>query len=115
MRKGLFIKGAILLFGLTFAAWQYAPALRAQQPAKPVPSEHTLKTERADKQVSDLTREVTAKLPQSGSPAAITRRNLIDEHLFGAMAKDDIPHATLTNDFEFCRRVYLDLTGRIPT
>ena len=42
-------------------------------------------------------------------------RNLIDEHLFGAMAKDKVPHAPLSGDEEFCRRVYLDLTGRIPT
>ena len=31
------------------------------------------------------------------------------------MAKDSIPHAPLSNDYEFCRRIYLDLTGRIPT
>ena len=45
----------------------------------------------------------------------VALRNLIDQHLFGAMAKDRIPHAPLSNDDEFCRRVYLDLTGRIPT
>ena len=31
------------------------------------------------------------------------------------MERDGVPHAPLTNDYEFCRRVYLDLTGRIPT
>ena len=31
------------------------------------------------------------------------------------MTRDRIPHAPLTNDYEFCRRAWLDLTGRIPT
>jgi hypothetical protein len=31
------------------------------------------------------------------------------------MAKDGVPHAGLANDREFLRRVYLDLTGRIPS
>lgn len=71
---------------------------------------------RADNRVSDLTQNVAARLPGIGSEQRkMLRRNLIDDHLFGAMEKDSIPHAPLSNDFEFCRRVYLDLTGRIPT
>ena len=55
-------------------------------------------------------------MPRIGtSDKKIVIRNLIDQHLFGAMERDQIPHASLTNDYEFCRRVYLDLTGRIPT
>ncbi|MGH9842760.1 MAG: DUF1549 and DUF1553 domain-containing protein, partial [Blastocatellia bacterium] len=68
-----------------------------------------------DKQVSDLTRDVAGKLPHTGGQQKIAFRNLIDKHLFGAMERDAIPRAPLTNDYEFCRRVYLDLTGRIPT
>jgi hypothetical protein len=30
------------------------------------------------------------------------------------MARDGVPHAPLTSDYEFARRVHLDLTGRIP-
>ena len=112
--KSLF-KILVLTTGFSLIVWATFPVLHAQQSAKPMPSEHQLKTERPDKQVSDLTREVTAKLPQAASNKNITRRNLIDEHLFTAMAKDDIPHAALTSDYEFCRRVYLDLIGRIPT
>jgi len=71
---------------------------------------------RADQQVGDLTAQVAARLPGLGSVAKpVARRNLIDKHLFGAMEKDGIPHASLSNDFEFCRRIHLDLTGRIPT
>src|SRR5882762_8208144 len=74
------------------------------------------KSQRPDKQVSDLTRSVAAKLPHIGSASnQLSIRNLIDEHLFGAMEKAGVPHASLSSDEEFCRRVHLDLTGRIPT
>jgi hypothetical protein len=69
-----------------------------------------------DKATSDLTDDVARKLPHAGSAGAqVVRRNLIDEHLFRAMSRDNIPHAPLSNDYEFVRRVYLDMTGRIPT
>lgn len=45
----------------------------------------------------------------------LPRKNLIDEHIFGKMQRDRIPHAPLTSDTEFLRRVTLDLTGRIPS
>jgi len=47
----------------------------------------------------------------AGQPAG---QNLIDEYIFGRMAKDRIPHAAVTSDTEFLRRVTLDLTGRLP-
>jgi len=42
------------------------------------------------------------------------RRNFIDEHIFGKMDRDRVPHAPLATDAEFFRRLHLDLTGRIP-
>src|SRR6476661_4374200 len=42
-------------------------------------------------------------------------RNFIDDAVFGKMQQDAVEAAPLTNDSEFIRRVYLDLTGRIPT
>src|SRR5262245_51531390 len=41
--------------------------------------------------------------------------NFIDEHIFGKMRKDRIPHAPMSSDAEFLRRVTLDLTGRLPS
>ena len=38
----------------------------------------------------------------------------IDRNLFGEMSKAGVIPAERTNDFEFIRRVTLDLTGRIP-
>ena len=46
---------------------------------------------------------------------AVPRKNLIDEFIFGKMAQDRIPHAPLSSDTEFLRRVTLDLTGRLPS
>jgi hypothetical protein len=75
-----------------------------------------LRTARPDKQVADLTRSVASKLEHlAAGPNQVPVRNLIDQHLFAAMAKAGVPHAPLAGDQEFCRRVYLDLTGRIPT
>ncbi len=45
----------------------------------------------------------------------VPRKNLIDEHIFGKMERDGVPHAALSTDTEFLRRVTLDLTGRLPS
>ena len=41
--------------------------------------------------------------------------NFIDDLVFGKMRQDGVDAASLTTDSEFVRRVYIDLTGRIPT
>ena len=43
------------------------------------------------------------------------RRNFIDEHIFGRLAAAGVPHAGLSSDDEFVRRVYLDATGLPPS
>src|SRR5207253_8692652 len=61
------------------------------------------------------TSQVGPKMPQpSQPPVPVARKNYIDEFIFGKMDRDRIPHAPLSPDTEFLRRVYLDLTGRIP-
>jgi uncharacterized protein DUF1553/uncharacterized protein DUF1549 len=45
-------------------------------------------------------------------PASV---NLIDAYIFGKMAADGVESAPLSSDQEILRRLYLDLTGRIPT
>src|SRR5262245_50828330 len=122
MGHGTFVKTFLLAIGMVVALWSGVEWLGAQKrtaEGKPFAGEHAeekLTPARPDRQASELTNEVAAKLPHTGSRRQpVVRRNLIDEHLFGAMAKDHIPHAPLSNDYEFCRRLYLDLTGRIPT
>ena len=43
------------------------------------------------------------------------RKNFIDEYIFGRMERDGIQPAPISTDQEYLRRVFLDLTGRIPS
>ena len=66
--------------------------------------------------VSDATKAAAPSLVHAGAPnRPVVARTLIDKQLFEAWKRDSIPHAPLSNDYEFARRAYLDLTGRIPT
>ncbi len=40
--------------------------------------------------------------------------NVVDKHIFGVLQTKGIEAAARTNDYEFVRRVSLDLTGRVP-
>lgn len=60
-----------------------------------------------------FTAEVARALPRAGA-GKIARKNLVDEHILGRMERDGIPHAGLSTDEEFMRRVYLDATGLVP-
>lgn len=51
----------------------------------------------------------------SGAPVPVVRRNFIDERIFDKMERDGVPHAGLSSDREFLRRIRLDLTGRLPS
>ncbi len=48
------------------------------------------------------------------APKDIPRRNFIDVEIFDRLAKEGVASARLTTDEEFVRRIYLDLTGRLP-
>ncbi len=59
---------------------------------------------------------LTASLARgSVTSGKVVRRNYIDNHIFGKMEKDHVPHAAMATDEEFIRRAHLDATGRIPT
>jgi hypothetical protein len=58
----------------------------------------------------DETTEISLVPPQD-----IPRKNFIDNILFDRMARDNIQSAPICTDAEFIRRVYLDITGRIPS
>jgi Protein of unknown function (DUF1549)/Protein of unknown function (DUF1553) len=67
-------------------------------------------------EASRLTQAVASALPDTGSSfAPIPRKNFVDEHIFGRMEREHIPHAPLAGDEEFLRRAYLDATGNLPT
>jgi len=65
------------------------------------------------KAASSVTTEATANRTVAAA-AKIARRNFIDEHIFGRMTKDGVPHTGIATDEEFARRAWLDATGRIP-
>jgi hypothetical protein len=53
--------------------------------------------------------------PSKPLQLSFTASNYIDDYVFGKMAADGVPWAPLSDDAEFFRRVFLDLTGRIPS
>jgi len=57
--------------------------------------------------------KATSELPPA-APIPAKRQNYIDDFIFSKMERDKIPHAGLSTDTEFLRRVTLDLTGRLP-
>ncbi|MBL8223336.1 MAG: DUF1549 domain-containing protein, partial [Bryobacterales bacterium] len=79
-----------------------------------LPESHPeVKQEERRSAAARLTAEMAGSTTQG--PGAVPRRNLIDEHIFGKMQRDRIPHAPLATDEEFFRRIHIDLMGRIPS
>ena len=66
-------------------------------------------------EASRLTDAMGGILPASFDVGEIPRKNFVDDHIFGRIERDGVPHAPLATDQEFIRRVYLDATGLIPT
>ena len=64
-------------------------------------------------EAAELTDRLLGSEP-GAEPGLVERRNFIDDHIFGKMERDGVPHAPPASDIEFLRRVTLDLTGRIP-
>src|SRR5688500_3062929 len=97
----------------------------ARKPPKPTPQQMDKVDEahralfepkpKPTEKASRYTNKVAASLPRAGGTRGkIQRKNLIDEHIFGRMKRDGIPHAGLSSDEEFFRRAYLDATGQLP-
>ncbi len=61
-----------------------------------------------------LTDAVASHLPASPKYEEVARANFIDDYIFDKMKAEDIPHAGISGDAEFMRRVYFDLWGRPP-
>ena len=93
-----------------FTLW--VAAVAAQAP--PTPADHPAAPTINRRDASTLTERLRPSI-SSASVAAVPRKNLVDEYIFGKMEADHIPHAGLASDEEFFRRVHIDLTGRIAT
>jgi Protein of unknown function (DUF1553)/Protein of unknown function (DUF1549) len=103
--------GLVALGGL-IAADPYCPAYPAPKRADFKLAESKLK---AFRDFSAAQRAAKGGTKREVSPALTSSNNLIDGYIFGAMQADGVTPAPLSGDSEFVRRVYLDLTGRIPT
>ncbi len=53
--------------------------------------------------------------PSDSGTSPIPLHNFVDDYIFGRIKRDGIPHASLSSDEEFLRRVYLDTTGLLPS
>ena len=81
-------------------------------------SEHAKTQSSARDRASELTTRAASVLPPPGTPApdfdAVKGEEIIDRHIFEKLKAEKIPHAGLSTDAEFLRRVHLDLWGRLP-
>ena len=74
-----------------------------------------VRTEESEREAAtELTNQIAAQSPPSSPADVEIPENFIDDHIFGKMTRDGIPHAKLCGDNEFIRRIYLDLWGRLP-
>ncbi len=70
---------------------------------------------RLTSQVTNLLPAAAVAGPKRKTTEARQYASVIDREIFGRLEREGIPAAPLTNDFEFARRVSLDLTGRVPS
>ncbi len=69
--------------------------------------------------ISQITEAVAARFDQEGialvPPESMPRKNFVDNLVFDKMQSAGVQSAPVCTDEEFIRRIYLDLTGRIPS
>jgi len=105
-------RGFALLSMLLCWAVIFAPALVGQKPM-PRAKDHPEPSAGQRKALDELTQRVSPRLP-AFPEIPVNRKNYIDDYILAKMKRDNIPHAGLSSDTEFLRRVTLDLTGRLP-
>src|SRR5438552_15026857 len=119
MRSIHILLAAAMVLGLTIGIVAEMPRQNPPQPAKPPQSDPDFNgahkplfsPEDKVKEANELTKTVAAGLPNTSSNAPIPHKNFIDDYVFARMERDHIPHAALSTDEEFLRRVYLDAQG----
>ena len=97
---------------------QARPAAPAPTPHDRVEAAHEDMARDAVDRGRDAARLTSAVVPPAGSAVplrAVPRRNVIDEIVFARIAKDRVPHAGLSSDDEFVRRLYFDVIGLPPS
>ena len=112
-KRALLLLVALLLFTASWAAPGSEQAVELASSSVPRDKVHAKVTTAGREEAGALTEQVSRELPPA-TQGKVERKNLIDDHIFGKMDRDNIPHAGLSTDEEFLRRIYIDLWGRIP-
>jgi hypothetical protein len=77
-------------------------------------SEFLTAQSRARDAVSESVRKFRRLRSATRGAAAPVRQNFVDDEIFSRLEAARVNPATPSTDEEFCRRIFLDLTGRIP-
>jgi len=107
------LAAAALLIGFSASAQVLTP--EARERAERAHSSIEQQSVKASEVAEKLTSQAADVRPGETIQEPVVMKNFIDEHIFGRIDKDDIPHAGPASDREFLRRAYLDATGRIPS
>lgn len=111
----------LLVAGATCVLSILVSAQAPQAPAAPDPHDRLEAAHAALPQNAQDKGRAAVRLTETVVPPAvraggrIPRRTFIDEHIFSRIEQDRIPHAGLSTDTEFVRRVYLDAIGLPPS
>ncbi len=84
------------------------------------PDTYLSRESRARRDVFERTSKLSANMARAArdgtvDAASLPHRSFIDSEILGTLTERGVRSATLSTDEEFIRRIYLDLTGRIPT
>src|ERR1700687_4868747 len=107
----------LIRLGLTVMAG--AAMLPAGDPNCPAyPSAVRTEMERSlslDREFQAYSKSATTPSRTPSTPRVAPAANTTEQHIFGKMTPDGVEPGPRTSDAQFLRRIYLDLTGRIPT
>src|SRR5438477_1601592 len=124
MRSAILVLTAVTVLCLTLVVTAQLPqpqkdqeqAQPARDPGFEAAHERVFQPQDKAGEVGRLTEKVAPSGP--ASPAAfapLPHKNYVDDFILGRMERDHVPHAPLSTDAEFLRRVSLDATGLLPT
>ena len=104
----------IFVASLPFCAFAQAVTPEAEQNIDKAHESLVKPKPKASSTAESLTYQAAALRPAKSIGGPVRRVNFIDEHIFGRIEQDGVPHAGVAADEEFARRAWLDATGRIP-
>ena len=107
------LRGVRLLLNFVFWLFIFTTIFVGQASKPPKDKNHPEPPAGQRKALDELTESVGSRLP-AFPVIPVHRKNYIDDYILEKMKRDNIPHAGLSSDTEFFRRVTLDLTGRLP-